>query len=341
MRKKEILLRLVRPFGGLAIARGLRRIASHELTILAYHRVLEMGPEERYPFDPELVSASPEEFAWQMAYVKKNFDVIRFDDVVAHLDGKVKLPRRPLIVTFDDGFDDNYRQAFPILKSQGLSAMFFVSTGYIGGTATFWFDELAHLMMRVPMGSIFLSEIGRSLPEADSVQSRRDATGEVLSAVKKLGETRRIEFLSGLRQAFGKYVDSSSASLSRPMSWDNILEMSRGGMEIGSHTVTHPILSTMQPEEQRAELRDSKARLERELGRSVNVIGYPVGTADAFDERVLAAVREAGYRLACSYMAGTNHLATMHPLTLRRQRIERVTTRTYFDGLLSLPELID
>jgi len=336
-----MLLRLVRPFGGLAMARGLRRIANHELTILAYHRVLEMGPEERYPFDPELVSASPEEFAWQMAYVKKNFDVIRFDDVVAHLDGKAKLPRRPLIVTFDDGFDDNYRQAFPILKSQGLPAMFFVSTGYIGGATTFWFDELAHLIMRVPVQSVFLSEIGRSLPDADSVTSRREATGEILSTVKKLGETRRIEFLADLRKAFGKYVDPASVSLSQPMSWANILEMSRGGMEIGSHTVTHPILSTMQPEDQRTELCESKARLERELGRSVDVIGYPVGTADAFDERVLAAVKEAGYRLACSYMAGTNHLATMHPLTLRRQRIERVTTRTYFDGLLSLPELID
>ncbi|MBL8524644.1 MAG: polysaccharide deacetylase, partial [Betaproteobacteria bacterium] len=86
----------------------LRALLKSEITILAYHRILNSWDEEHFPFDVELISASCEDFAWQMEYVRSHYSPIAFRDVIAFLDGKCALPPRPLLVTFDDGFDDNY-----------------------------------------------------------------------------------------------------------------------------------------------------------------------------------------------------------------------------------------
>ena len=128
---------------------------------------------------------------------------------------------------------------------------------------------------------------------------------------------------------------------SQPMSWAQIKEMSRGGMEFGSHTVSHPVLAQVTDEELREELVKSKRELEDHLQQIVPVISYPVGTEEAFDARVVDAVRAAGYRLACSYVAGSNNLRTVNPYALRRQHVERYSSRLYFEGLTGLPNVID
>lgn len=91
------------------------------LTALAYHRVLDIAPSG-YPFDMEVVSASCQAFDWQMNFVSKNFDVITFAALKNCLEGNIPHPKQPLIITFEDGYADNYFYAFPILKKYRLPA---------------------------------------------------------------------------------------------------------------------------------------------------------------------------------------------------------------------------
>jgi peptidoglycan/xylan/chitin deacetylase (PgdA/CDA1 family) len=306
--------------------------------IIAYHRVVPMAPEKLYPFDSGLISATPENFDWQLRFLRRNFDVVSFSDVVNYLDRGQRLPRRPVIITFDDGFDDNYHVAYPLLRSHGLPATFLVCTGYIGRQETFWFDELAHLVIRVPAGSIELAD-GISIPIADEVCSRRRAVNDLLRTMKNLSDARRREFLQHFYNQYGSYRDPSALRQSLPMTWPQIIEMSAGGMEFGSHSVSHPILSSLDDASLAQEMSGSKQELESRLEKRIDVISYPEGSHAAFDARVMHAAVTAGYRLGCSYMPGLNQLNALARYQLRRQRIENHESRVYFRGQLVAPRL--
>src|SRR5690606_9594876 len=112
---------LVSPFA------RLRTLLRNDLRILAYHRVLESAEPDGFDFDVDLISASAERFRAQMAFLRRHFHPMRFDEVLARIDSGRALPPRAVLVSFDDGYDDNHRVAFPILQDLGMSAMFFVS----------------------------------------------------------------------------------------------------------------------------------------------------------------------------------------------------------------------
>jgi peptidoglycan/xylan/chitin deacetylase (PgdA/CDA1 family) len=115
---------------------------SRLLTILAYHRILP--PDNGFMFDEGVISASPEVFERQMKFVKENFNVISFKDLQGVLNRNEKEDQKPyLIITFDDGYLDNYTYAYPILKKYGLPATIFLTVNYIGTNLIFWWDQIA------------------------------------------------------------------------------------------------------------------------------------------------------------------------------------------------------
>ena len=124
------------------------------------------------------------------------------------------------------------------------------------------------------------------------------------------------------------------------MTWEQVREMLAGGMEFGSHTVTHPILSTIvDPAHLRFELEESKATIERETGRPVLALAYPVGGKNAVSNEVVAAVRQSGYQFAFTYEPGCNKRVPGKRFLLKRLQVERYTTRSLFAASLELPEI--
>jgi peptidoglycan/xylan/chitin deacetylase (PgdA/CDA1 family) len=339
MPKLELLLSLMCVSGAMHASRALAGFGSPRLTVLAYHRVLSPGPEDEYPYDIELVSADPEQFDWQVRYLKSHYDVITFRDVIAHMDGKAPLPKRPVIITFDDGFSDNHEHAFPVLRSHGVPATFFISTGYIGQQHTFWFDRIAALMLRMPVGAMRIPEHPRALPSGDGMEERRRGAAEFLEVLKVLPEERRVEILREADERWGSLLDGPEKNLSRPLTWEQVDEMRRGGMEFGSHTQSHPVLSRIGAAQLASELSQSKIELESRLGLPVQTLSYPVGMGDAIDDRVKQAASAAGYRIACSYECGVNPVPRTDQFDLRRQHVERYVSREYFRMLLDAPWL--
>ncbi len=327
-------LGLTRVFG------AVRSAAIRDLRVLAYHRVLPRLDEGRYAFDAELVSARQEDFDWQMRYVAKHFHPVSCQQVAEAINAGTALPKRAVMVTFDDGFRDNYEVAFPVLRSHGVPALFFVSTGYIDGQQPFWFDWLVHVFLHTPASEIRLDAIDQTIVLGDTPRTRRAAALQLLRTLKRTPETKRVQVVDQLRQQTNVDMSTEALLQSAPMTWDHIREMSHAGMEFGSHTVTHPILSTIaDPAALRFELGESKARIEHETGVPIIALAYPVGGRHAVNDAVIAATKAAGYQFAFTYLPGVNKLSTSHRFMLNRIQVERYTSRAMFSAALELPEV--
>lgn len=339
MGKKELLAEYLvvgRVLPAMARVRSLWRA---DIPILAYHRIWDVADDNRFPFDVELVSASIADFAWQMDYVRLNFTPITFHTLLQILDGEVEAPPRPVLITFDDGYDDNYHHAFPILAAHEIPATIFLSTGYIDGEQTFWYDRLAQLMLSAIPRPVPIKGWEAPLTFSSDKPSRRAALSRLLTWLKHVPNELRLETLRHIEAELGEAEPHISQPESRPLTWNQVREMSAAGIEFGSHTVSHPILSNLSHDDLRNELTESKHEIEGQIGKPVEVIAYPVGGPTAFNDEVRRAARGAGYRLATSYISGTNVKNNLDHLALRRLHVERYTSRALFASLLNLPEL--
>lgn len=339
MRKKEILAKALCGTRLLPLAAAVWPAPAQEIKILAYHRVLDIPNEDAFDFDLDLVSASVEDFDWQVRHARDNYDPMTFDELLQCLDGKQKLPKKPLIFTFDDGFIDNYEEAFPILKRHGVPATIFISTDYIDGDRTFWFDWTIYLLNQLGGRSIELKSLGASYHvPADRVE-RRALGAEFLEQLKRVPDVTRRAVVDELETVAGVSPPEGGFAESRPVTWDQVREMAAGGIEFGSHTASHPILKQVPDADLEHELADSKRAIEKHISAACDVIAYPVGGAHAFDQRIIDYVERSGYRLAASYQSGINPLDSLEIFALKRLHVEREVSRELFAASLALPSV--
>lgn len=294
-------------------APALIRLGGRQLRILNYHRILE--PPADFLLDADVVSATPEVFDAEMAFCKRHFDIVSCDDVAAALDDGPRLPRRPLVVTFDDGYRDNYEQAFPILRRHGLTATFCIAVDYADSDRLFWWDQVAC--------SVHLNDA--HLPRATRLATIR----RVLRTLKAMPDGER---LAEVTEYAARIPAATAQAIGRQtMTWDEIRALVAGGMTIASHSMSHPILSRVDdPRALDHELRESKRVLERETGRPVAVFSYPVGGAGAINDIVRGRVEAAGYRFALSYVNGFNDTgAAADRFGLRRLHVDGLNLRQF------------
>ncbi len=336
--RRPLLARWCHRAGMLPLLRGLRGLARRDLRVLAYHRVLESVDPPGFAFDVDLISASAQAFRAQMAYLRRHFSPMRFDEALERIDRGRSLPKNAVLVTFDDGYDDNYRLAFPILRELGMSAMFFVSTGYIDSGRPFAFDWLVHMVCRSAAERLQLPELGLDWALGPTLAARRAQAAELLDRLKSLDAEAQNALIVGLEKRWGMERVGAPADC-RPMNWDQLREMRAHGMEVGSHGVDHNMLSKLPRERMLAEVVGSKRTLERELGGTVSVLSYPVGGPDAYDGDTIEAVRGAGYRMACSYIGGVAVVGESSRYALPRLSVERQMDQAWFEAMLAAPEV--
>lgn len=234
--------------------------------------------------------------------------------------------------TFDDGYRDNYEHAFPLLSRYRVPATIYLSVDHIDGKRTFWYERLASAVNNSRAGQLdLLAEgIGR-YPVRD--QSDRQAALTMLNRLlKRHNDETREHLLDVIAERLGAPLGHS---LSPMLTWDMIKEMAAGNITFGSHTLSHPILSKETIERVQAELRGSKDVLERTLARRITSFAYPNGAADDFNAEVVAEVKRAGYRHACTTLPGINDPAS-DPLLLRRVNLHNGMC-TDRDGKFSPP----
>src|SRR3990172_7617943 len=254
-------------------------MVTEEFTILLYHGVSRSVHRGIENCSRKHVSA--EHFEAQMRFLATMGRVAALGDLLADCEKGLPAGGR-VAVTFDDGFENNYSVAFPILRRHGVPATFFLSTGFIGSSRVFWVDKLEYLLNEAAVNAFESAVLGREFLLA-SLERRAAALREIKGALKRqpalVDDT--IAELEALAEAPLRYDYPDY----RMMDWHQVREMHRSGLcEFGAHTIDHTILSHVPHAEKVLQVRQSKATLEGELGTPVTLFAYPEGQADHFDD---------------------------------------------------------
>lgn len=320
-----------------------KRISSKKtLRILAYHRIGDID-EVSYPFDNELISSSVKDFDRQMKYAATHYRVMTFREIDEYMKNNGETPENALIVTFDDGYADNYENAFPILKKYNLKAVFFLTTDYIGTDRAFWFEKLAYYRKKGLIdASTHCTELHES--NADRREQRQHCLSpaqDLHSAIIRAPNQDRLRMLERIEQA-APAIPEEDLALVKTLSWKQVLEMSEYGMEFGSHTQSHMVLGTGTREEVSAELRLSRHIIEQETSKPVSALSYPIASHDfAIQPWVVELAKQAGYRWGISNFPGPATCCEEERFMLKRLRIERYVhfdryrAKLLFPGVLS------
>ena len=274
-----------------------RRKGAGRLCIVNYHRVLP-APDPLLDEDLDIHT-----FRWQMELLSECFNVLPLDQALHALKNE-RMPPRAVCITFDDGYRSTHDLAAPVLREFGLPATVFVTTGYVG-SGTMWNDTIIESVRCLPDGPLDLAASGIGMRSIHNVEDRRRAVVELTEVAKylpppqRLALTAKLETLAGGAPLVGQMLTSEMISA-----------MGRQGIEIGAHTVSHPILSNLDDDAARYEIEQCKHDLEAITGTRIRYFAYPNGKPGLdFDARHAMMAEEAGYEAAFSTVIGA---ATMH-----------------------------
>jgi peptidoglycan/xylan/chitin deacetylase (PgdA/CDA1 family) len=311
--KRELLARVLLRSGALLLISQLP--ARDSLLVLTYHRV---GDADSDPWDPGIFSATADGFNEQVSYLKRKHSLVTLEEALAFVDGRIKekTSRCRVLITFDDGYLDNYEIAFPILRSYGAQGVFFLCSGLVGSGYVPWWDHLAYVVKSGQQRRFTLGYPTRLDIDLEK-NGLRESLRSIFDLYKTPGNIDPERFVRELKEAAGgKDLPKDSR---RFLNWDEAREMIGGGMAIGAHTHTHPMLSKLGREEQRKELAQSRAILSEKLGIKADAFAYPFGSVTAFTEETQQIAQETGFRAAFSYYGGmTNRQGTLQRYNLKR-----------------------
>lgn len=259
--------------------------------VLCYHGVLEQARTDCWSYGNCVDAPS---FRSQLRWLKRHFSVQDLAGLRRWRSGKWTGRKPPVLVTFDDGYRNNLTTAAPILREEGVPALFFVTTGLIGTTGVLWNDEVRVRVLHWPETEIVLPSGERSaVPSA--IRGRRSLSDEINEACKRLTEERLAEYLKFLRRGTPSIEAMDDPEAREFLTWKEVRDLASLDFEIGSHTVEHPILSRISRTRLAIELRESKAAIERKTGKPCSAIAYPNGSSRDVDETVFEEARTAGY----------------------------------------------
>jgi peptidoglycan/xylan/chitin deacetylase (PgdA/CDA1 family) len=299
------------------------RIKRSGYPILTYHRVLDAATA-RTQAVPAGMYVRPQTFEKHLRYLQRRYRVVTIEELLAHRDHS-KARNRPLCaLTFDDGWNDNYEKALPLLSRYRMPATLFVSTDFIGRDHTPWFYRLGHLLQalsEMPDGACEALLLNSpKLPSAvrrwssTSMTDRQRNVDEVIESLKVLPSTELEAVISHLQDLVALCRQSANGNGSAMLNWEQLREMASSSVEIGSHGMTHMILTQMPLAQAKTEIEESKRCIEEQVKNPVKGFSYPNGNY-SLDLEML--VRSCGYRYACTARPG--HVdATGSPYELKR-----------------------
>ena len=278
--------------------------------VLMYHRVLTSEERGRTGAHPGIV-VDRETFARQMAVLKRRFVVLSLEEFADRMERNIPFDDSSCLITFDDGWRDNFTHALPILQRHGLPALVFLPVNFIGGRRLFWQEALTHLTIRAVMqareeprrcgrlrerlAAVHLDSV-LDLPDEDP----RPAIIEAVRRQKGLAASVIDATLAGLAGELGirrDEIDGTDGFLD----WEQIEVMSRHGIMFGGHGAEHRLLTEVSTNEARDEICMAKDVIDGHLKERVPTFSYPNGN---WSSDVVDLVKESGYRFAFTTRRG-------------------------------------
>lgn len=267
--------------------------------ILAYHRVLPKSDPDLKFIQPGMY-VSESAFEKQIRFLKENFEIVNLEDI-ADYSG----PKRPCIITFDDGWYDNYKYAFPILLKHDIPATIFLATSFINTNNWPWPDRISYyfhnssnsnLQKAENLLKIFNIKVNTNIKKVN----RFDLVEFVIADLKKLENEMLSEFIKELDSIFSNYKNQLMDK--RPwLNWEEINEMKKNKISFGSHTHNHVLLTNTSEEQVRFELNHSKKIIDEKLNTNTKLFCYPNGN---YNDNVLKMCKDSGYEIAVTVKRG-------------------------------------
>lgn len=288
--------------------------------ILAYHRVTQT------PTDPQLLCVSPRHFAEQLDVLKRHYRPMSLAGLAVCIQEQ-SVPDDAVVVTFDDGYADSLRFATPLLNVRDVPATVFVVHGSEKFEGEFWWDELDRLLLqpgelpdrlrleideklydwnlgaaRIYSPAAFEQCRGWNVLHHDAPGVRQTLYQALHQALRTQSIGQRQRVLNALRGWAGAEIAirSSHARLSP----DEVVLLTRAGIEVGAHTISHPVLASQSGADQRGEIEGSKRALEAVIGCPVRSFAYPYGTRRDYTAETVRIVEQAGFTCACANFPG-------------------------------------
>ena len=294
--------------------------------ILGYHAL------QTPPFLKDVlgVLSNPTDFQKQIQYLTQNHTVLSMSDFLDHVNNRESFPPRSVMITFDDGYKDLISIAAPILRQYNLPATVFLSVDAISNQRSIWTNQLYYWISLSTC-----TQISLELPDGSEKQLRFDSPDtQKLSALflsgylKKIPEKERKDLLLIIARSLGIDPSSDPFSIMPMLTWDDVRNLQNYGFDIGSHTMTHPILSQCSPDTQKWELEKSRVIIESETQSACRTIAYPNGQPGDYTDLTLQISRNAGYRAGFTFHAGTFD-PEVQPYAISRHPIFDVPISTF------------
>lgn len=242
-----------------------------------------------------------------LRYLSRRYTVLQLDEALEKLQ-QGTLPPYALVITFDDGYRNFFDYALPVLRQYGLPATMFAASDFVLRRIPLWVDRLEH-----------------AVGQMDCSRAERTALDATLRAkLKTFTPLERERELSQIENSCSPLRDfSDGRAVYAPLEPDMLKEMQKYGITIGAHTRTHPILSTLSPEEATDEIADSARELRQAAGALSAVFAYPNGQRDDYTDKIEDIVRQAGFSWALTTIEGTVRRSDP-PYALRRITLDGV-----------------
>lgn len=286
--------------------RGLKRVLGGGVVLL-YHRVAETAR------DPQLLCVSPRHFAEHLEVLSQRCHPVSVAEMLRRAREGRSL-RGLVALTFDDGYADNLHSAKPLLERYGIPATVFVVVEHVRTGREFWWDELEHLFLRG--GGVSPASAADSPGKTGQRRGRGEDRGAreeriyrtVYGRLRYFSPGWRRVVLDRLWRATGAGLEETptrGCPLHRPLTVEELRQLVDGGLvRVGAHTLNHPVLAKLAPEEQEREIMRSKAELEEMTGASVDGFAFPYGGAGDYTQVTVDLVRSAGFAWACANRPG-------------------------------------
>jgi peptidoglycan/xylan/chitin deacetylase (PgdA/CDA1 family) len=270
----------------------------NKAVILMYHRVTK---------DEQNIAVTKDNFELQMKYIKKKMNPVTLMDIVEWIKNGKPIPPKAIAITFDDGYEDNYTNAYPILKTLSIPATIFLTTGYIETSKIFWWDKVREIIKKTNKKVINMKEFQRftnkninSLKNIKLIkaQGRTSAIRIITEYLKTIDYNKLSEATKFLQEI----LDVSNKDIEIPpmLTWEQINEMSGNGIDFGAHTVTHPNLTKISIEEVEKEIHQSKRTIEERLNTQVNNFAYPYGLKEFYNKKIEGIAKSLGFNSICT-----------------------------------------
>lgn len=286
---RKILVSFVYTSYGMQICKFFTR---KQPRILMYHRF--SGSESNK-------SVSVNLFEKQLKLIKQDFNVLSLNDlIILHVNNK-KIPDNSIVLTIDDGYYDFYKYAYPLLKKYSTPATFFITTSFTSQKIWLWPDIIQYVIDNTQVENLIINLNSNKVIDL----SKKNSWERIVQYLISLKNHKRLEFINKLCADAKVNLPAVPTSHYSAASWENIYEMSNNGIEIGCHTLTHPILSSIESNNLlKNEVIDSKKIIEEKLQTEIYSFCFPNGSNKDFNDNVKSIVKKAGY--SCSVSATLN-----------------------------------